>query len=288
MRQKVVIRAVVSRRSDVLLLRRHGGRPSIAGLYELPGGALHGGEQPTDALKRALQIHAGVEPETFRLRDVMSFTDPDDRELQYLFILYDVSLDNTSRITTDGEYDHYLWRKLREIQPDEITNSTAILLGIGEGNTSENNDFSLDLPDTNVAKNTTVIIHSDGGSRGNPGPTAAAFIVENTAGEILDQGGEYLGDHLTSGFAEYYGVLFGLRAAAKLGAKNVNFYSDSLMVVNQLNGLFHPKLRDEKVFREIERLRAKFGRVRFRHIHREYNRMADGLVNKILDENERE
>jgi len=286
LKQKVVIRAIVSRKGRVLLLRRHGGRPSIAGLYELPGGSLHAKEQPTDALKRSLQIHAGVEPETFRLRDVASFTDPEDRELQYLFILYDVSLDETSRITLDGEYDHYIWRDIREIQPAEITNSTAILLDVGEDGLRENNDLSLDVPDENVANNTTVVIHSDGGSRGNPGPTAAAYVIEDEEGEILDQGGEYLGDYMTNGIAEYYGVLFGLRAAAKLGAHNVNFYSDSLMVVNQLNGLFDVKSRDVPVYNDIKKLLFKFDRVHFRHIHREYNRMADGLVNKILDEQE--
>ena len=79
MRQKVVIRALVERQGKILLLRRVGGRPSISGLYELPGGSLHVGEQPVDALKRSLQIHAGIEPETFCLRDVVSFIDPDYR-----------------------------------------------------------------------------------------------------------------------------------------------------------------------------------------------------------------
>jgi ribonuclease HI/8-oxo-dGTP pyrophosphatase MutT (NUDIX family) len=285
-KQKVVVRAVISRRERVLLLRRHGGRPSIAGLFELPGGSLHQGEQPIDALKRSLQIHAGVEPETFRLRDVMSFVDPEVRELQYLFIVYDVTIEDNARVTLDDEYDHYQWTGLREIQPNEVTNSTAILLGLGEDGLRENNDVSLDMTDTNDAKNTTVIVHSDGGSRGNPGPTAAAYVVENETGEILDQGGHYLGDHLTNGIAEYYGVLFGLQAAAKLGAKVVNFYSDSLMVVNQLNGLLRVKSRDVTVYNDIKKLMFAFDRVHFRHVHREYNRMADGLVNKILDEQE--
>ena len=106
MKQKVVIRAIVHRHDKILLLRRHGGRPSIAGLYELPGGSLHIGEQPSDALKRSLQIHAGVEPEHYRLRDVVSFIDPDDRQLQYLFIVFDVTLPRGrgARVTLDDEY----------------------------------------------------------------------------------------------------------------------------------------------------------------------------------------
>ena len=71
-----------------------------------------------------------------------------------------------------------------------------------------------------------------------------------------------------------------------MGAKNVNFYSDSLMVVDQLNGMFKVKDIDKKIYQEIKQLMFTFDRVRFRHVHREYNRSADALVNQILDENE--
>jgi ribonuclease HI/ADP-ribose pyrophosphatase YjhB (NUDIX family) len=294
MRQKIVIRAIVSRKKRVLLLRRHGGRPSIAGLYELPGGALRDHEQPVDTLKRTLQLHSGIEPEAFKLHDVISFIDPDDADLQYLFILYFVDIADDAHVSLDMEYDRYVWREFREIEPNIMTNSTKVLLDLGGVNLvddfsrkiSSSHDNSREKSEANDDINTTVIIHSDGGSRGNPGPTAAAYIIENEFGEVLGQGGEYLGDYMTNGIAEYYGVLFGLRAAAKLGARNVNFYSDSLMVVDQLNGMFRVKELDEKVFREIKQLLFAFSRVRFRHIHREYNRSADALVNQILDENE--
>ena len=87
LRQKVVIRAVVHRHGKVLLLRRHGGRPSIAGKYELPGGSLHLNEQPSDALKRSLQIHAGIEPESCSLRGTGSllYTDTRDQEGNFIF-----------------------------------------------------------------------------------------------------------------------------------------------------------------------------------------------------------
>ena len=300
MRQKIVVRAIVSRKKRVLLLRRHGGRESISGLYELPGGKLRDHEQPTDALKRTLQFHSGIEPETFKLHDVISFIDPDDADLQYLFILYFVDIADDAHVSLDEQYDHFAWREFREIEPSVVTNSTKVLLDLGGVNmvdefsrNGDNSDFREDTvsrnfaktTETNAAENTTVVIHSDGGSRGNPGPTASAYIVENERGEVLDQGGQYLGDFLTNDVAEYYGVLLGLRAAERFGAKNVNFYSDSLMVVDQLNGMFHVKELDEKVFREIKQLLFHFDRVRFRHIHREYNRSADALVNQILDEN---
>ena len=285
MKQKVVIRAVVEKHRRILLLRRHGGRPSIAGLYELPGGSLHPHEQPVDALKRSLQIHAGIYPESIRLRDVVSFVDPEDRELQYIFIVYEVGLpEGSSRVSLDDEYDHYVWKLLSDIQQKTITNSTAALLDIGVGR-NNNPDLILDGL-KNGAKNTTFIIYSDGGSRGNPGPSAAAFIIMDGNDNIVAQDGKFLGRG-DSGMAEYVGVELALQKALELGIENVEFRSDSLMVVNQLNGLFTVKNREFwSIHDRIVRLMAQFQRITFRHIHREYNRMADGLVNKVLDENE--
>jgi len=285
LKQKVVIRAVVEKHRRILLLRRHGGRPSIAGLYELPGGSLHPHEQPVDALKRSLQIHAGIYPESIRLRDVVSFVDPEDRELQYIFIVYEVGLpEGSSRVSLDDEYDHYVWKLLSDIQQKTITNSTAALLDIGVGR-NNNPDLILDGL-KNGAKNTTFIIYSDGGSRGNPGPSAAAFIIMDGNDNIVAQDGKFLGRG-DSGMAEYVGVELALQKALELGIENVEFRSDSLMVVNQLNGLFTVKNREFwSIHDRIVRLMAQFQRITFRHIHREYNRMADGLVNKVLDENE--
>jgi ribonuclease HI/ADP-ribose pyrophosphatase YjhB (NUDIX family) len=284
LKQKVVIRAVVERRRRILLLRRHGGRPSIAGLYELPGGSLHCGEQPTDALKRSLQIHAGIYPETIRLRDVASFIDPDNRELQYIFIIYEVGLpEGSPRVSLDDEYDHYTWKSLSEIQQQTITNSTTAILNIGAAQ-HNNRDLILDGSNNDV-KNTTLTIYSDGGSRGNPGPSAAAFIIMDRNENIVAQGGKFLGRG-DSGMAEYTAVELALQKAIELGAENIEFRSDSLMVVNQINGLFSIKNHEFRpVHDRILRLMTQFRRINFRHVHREYNRMADALVNKILDEN---
>jgi ribonuclease HI/ADP-ribose pyrophosphatase YjhB (NUDIX family) len=284
LRQKVVIRAIVERHRRVLLLRRHGGRPSITGLYELPGGSLHRGEQPTDALKRSLQIHTGIFPETIRLREVVSFADPDDRELQYLFIIYEVSSsEGASKVSLDDEYDHYVWKSLSDIQQEMVTNSTATLLNIS-GVQHGDSDLVLDGL-KNDAKNTTFTIYSDGGSRGNPGPSAAAFIIMNNDNNIVEQGGKFLG-HNDSGMAEYVGVELALKKALELGINNIEFRSDSLMVVNQLNGLFSVKNHEFRPIHDrIIHLITRFQRINFRHVHREYNRMADGLVNKILNEN---
>lgn len=284
MKQKVVIRAIISQHERVLLLKRYGGRHAISGLYELPGGSLHSGEQPSDALMRSLQIHTGLYPESFRLRDVVSFIDPDDRGLQYLFIVYKVSLPSGSpRITLDDEYSQYAWKPLQYIQQNLITNSTGVLLNIGYGLRS-NRDYVLDGAQIDD-KNTTVIIYSDGGSRGNPGPSASAFIILNHNDHVITEGGKFLGLS-DSGMAEYLAVELAIDKAIGIGAKNIEFRSDSLMVVNQLNGLFAVKNHKYRTVHDrILQKTVHFKRINFRHVHREYNRMADGLVNKILDEN---
>lgn len=269
-------------RGRVLLIRRSGGRPSIDGLYELPGGSLHHNEQPVDALKRSLQIHTGIYPEIAYLREVVSYTDPEDRELQYIFILYEVSLsERVPRVSLDNEYDHYIWKSLSDIQQDVITNSTTVLLDIS----ADKGAGKALVLDDNDDKNTTLLIYSDGGSRGNPGPSASAFVIMDQHENIVTQGGDFIG-RSDSGMAEYTAVELALQKALEINARRIEFRSDSLMVVNQLNGLFsvkNPEYRE--VYDRIKRLMTRFDKIRFRHVHREYNRLADGLVNKILDDN---
>ena len=282
MRQKVVIRALVERQGKILLLRRVGGRPSISGLYELPGGSLHVGEQPVDALKRSLQIHAGIEPETFCLRDVVSFIDPDYQNTQYVFIVYSTTIDRGDKVTTDDEYDKIRWVKLSDIHYSQLTSSTNILLDIAKFDSGGDKATT----DRTVTRQ-TAIIHSDGGSRGNPGPSASAYIITDRSGQtVLAQGGKFIG-YSNSGMAEYIGVELGLAKAVELGLTDVDFYSDNLMVVNQINGIFkvhNPEFID--VYNRVVKLLFNFRRVHFHHIHREYNSLADSLVNKILDEHQ--
>lgn len=285
MKQKVVIRAIVKRRGRILLLRRVGGRPSIQGKYELPGGSLHNGEQPLDALKRSLQIHAGIEPETFQLRDVISYQDPDFNDRQYVFILYETTIDSSSRVTTDDEYDRYRWWSPADIDKGSLTNSTSILLDVDASYAEDGSGSGTGRHDA-IASSAVkrAAIYSDGGSRGNPGPSASAFIIEDN-GRVIAQGGKFLGFN-DSGMAEYVAVELALTKAIEMGLTDIDYYSDNLMVVNQLNGIFkvsNPEFTD--VHDRIIKLLFNFRRIHFHHIHREFNRLADSLVNKILDDN---
>lgn len=265
------------------MLRRVGGRQTIDGLYELPGGSLHVGEQPVDALKRSLQIHAGIEPETFKLRDVVSFIDPDSHNTQYVFVVYETTIDDRDRVTTDDEYDRIRWVTLDQVKHDDITASTNILIDIAKYASDDGN--GLDTP-TQAVKHKVGIIHSDGGSRGNPGPSASAYIItDHTGRTVLAQGGKFIGFN-DSGTAEYLAVELALKKAIELGLTDIDFYSDNLMVVNQINGIF--KVHNPKfigVYERVTKLLFNFRRVHFHHIHREYNSLSDSLVNRILDEN---
>jgi len=131
-----------------------------------------------------------------------------------------------------------------------------------------------------------VIVYSDGGSRGNPGPSASGFVIMDSRLDVVHQGGMYLGI-TTNNQAEYHGVRLGLEKALEMGAKTVDFRMDSLLVVNQLNGIYTIKNRELWPINErILELAGKFEKVSFSHVKREFNQLADGMVNKILNAHE--
>lgn len=288
MKQKVVTKAVIKQDGKILLLRRRGGRPSISGKYELPGGRVHINQQPEDALAHALRIHLKVSPETMQLDDVMTFIDPDDRELQYLFILFQASLKwNDRTITLSEEYDRYVWKKMSDIQRDEITQSTQQLLGLQPIPFSpEGLEKVVVLNDAKEATYDRIIAYSDGGSRGNPGPSASGYILMDETEKVIYEGGTFLGI-TTNNIAEYQAVYLGLEKALELGASVVDFRLDSLLVVNQMNGIYKIKNTElTPINNRIHELMTQFEKVIFTHVRREYNQLADGMVNKILDGHE--
>ena len=285
MNQRIAVRAIIRKDEKTLLLRRADGRPTILGKYELPGGKLGYGEQPEDTLRRYLYDEAGLHIQTAQLFDAVTYVDHDDRDIQYGVITYLVSLTNTQQdIRLSKSYDKYQWVKVQNIQQDEITDLTQLLLGIiqQEALTHE----VADKANKSVANNSTlekITIFSDGGSRGNPGPSACGYVIVNSRQEAIDEGGEYLGI-TTNNQAEYHGVRLGLERAITLGYKRVDFKIDSMLVVNQMNGIYKIKNRELWPINErIHELMKQFDKVTFSHVRREFNQLADGMVNKTLD-----
>ena len=290
MKQRLSVRAVIIEDGKALLLKRRNGRPSILGKYELPGGKLAYGEQPEDALRRYLHNDAGLHIQSSKLFDAVTYIDYDDREIQYGVMVYVVTLSAQRHpMKLSGNYSKYKWQSVSNIQQDELTDLTQLLLGIIHQ--EEITDKTLSKTQLNDVKKTSkdaLIVYSDGGSRGNPGPSAAGFVLLNSTNEVIAQGGEYLGI-TTNNQAEYHGVRLALEKALELGYKNIDFRVDSMLVVNQMKGLY--KIKNRELWPINERIRAlmeEFDRVTFTHVNRQFNQLADGMVNKTLDEHARE
>ncbi len=231
MKQKVSTRAIIDQDGKTLLLRRTGGRPSIAGMYELPGGRVHMNQQPEDAIKHAARIHLGVSIETLQLHDVMSFVDPDDRALQYVFIVYRATLKPVDKtIDLSHEYDRYIWKKRDDITREKLTQSTRQILGLQQIPFATGT-VDVVAPSQPTNRLTSAVIYSDGGSRGNPGPSASGYVILDGEERVVTDGGAYLGV-TTNNVAEYQSVYIGLERALDLGVKFVDFRMDSQLVVN--------------------------------------------------------
>ena len=123
------------------------------------------------------------------------------------------------------------------------------------------------------------IIYTDGGSRGNPGLAACAFVAKDDSGNLRVKRGKYLGV-ATNNVAEYEGVLLAL---GSIKEKNLDFYLDSLLVVSQLQGKWKIKDENLKILNsKIKDLTKNFN-VSWNHVPREQNMEADALVNETLD-----
>jgi ribonuclease HI len=128
-----------------------------------------------------------------------------------------------------------------------------------------------------------VVVHVDGGSRGNPGPAAAAAVISTPEGEVLDEASTVLG-HATNNVAEYRGLLLGLERAKALGATEVDVVNDSELVARQVNGVYkvkHPDMRP--LYLDAMGALRGFDRWSIRSVPRVENADADALVNQALD-----
>lgn len=127
-------------------------------------------------------------------------------------------------------------------------------------------------------------IFADGGSRGNPGPSASGFVVMDMEDNVLVDRGVYLGV-TTNNQAEYTALKLALEECRKMGAKKVEVYMDSLLVVNQMRGIFKIRNRDLwPIHQAIMELVKSFKHVSFSHVPREFNKAADAAVNRAMDE----
>ncbi|MBT4516494.1 MAG: ribonuclease HI family protein [Candidatus Komeilibacteria bacterium] len=126
-------------------------------------------------------------------------------------------------------------------------------------------------------------LFTDGGARGNPGPAAIGGVFYDGDNKIADFS-KYIGE-TTNNQAEYQALEHGLKLAIKNNIKELECYLDSELVVKQLNKEYKVKNKElAKIFVKTWNLSLKFKKISFAHVRREYNKEADALVNKALDE----
>jgi ribonuclease HI len=126
-------------------------------------------------------------------------------------------------------------------------------------------------------------LYTDGGARGNPGPAAAAYVLETDDGHVLAAHGEAIGV-ATNNVAEYRALVDGLAKAVEVGVDELEVISDSELLVKQMNGEYRVKNAAlVELSLEAARLARELGRVRYRAVRRVENELADRLVNEALD-----
>ncbi len=128
-----------------------------------------------------------------------------------------------------------------------------------------------------------LIIHIDGGSRGNPGPSGAGVVIQAEDGQLIHEAGYFLGRQ-TNNAAEYHALLRALLRAGKCPRQPLAIYSDSELLVRQVTGEYDvksPKL--EQLYQQAQLLLLRAPRWTLRHLDREENQRADELVNLAID-----
>lgn len=128
-----------------------------------------------------------------------------------------------------------------------------------------------------------LILRTDGGSRGNPGPAGAGVVIEDETGKPLAQGSTFLGQ-MTNNQAEYHALILGLQAVTRFQPASVQVLLDSELVVHQMNGRY--QVRDAgllPLYQQAKQLAAALPGVQFAHVPRRQNQRADTLANKAMD-----
>ena len=131
---------------------------------------------------------------------------------------------------------------------------------------------------------TKATLFADGGARGNPGPAGSGAVLLDERGAVIAELGRFLG-HATNNVAEYTGLIIGLEEALRRGVDELDVRMDSLLVVQQMKGIWrikHPGLKPLAL--RAGELLAHFPKRTIEHVPRERNGLADAMVNKAIDE----
>lgn len=278
-KQTVFVNAIIyNAKQQVLLVRRSLKDHFQPGYLELPGGRAEQGESLENTLKRKLQRELQITTDSGQYFTSIA---ANNKYGPYIRTAFQVAHDQASPINLTKAHAEYIWVGREALNDEKIMEDSRKILKqfLGE-----------DLPAPVEVKQSssgsaTLNIYTDGGSRGNPGPSASGFVIYDEKGNLLESGGAYIGI-TTNNQAEYTAVILALEAAKKHvdAEAAINFSIDSLLVVNQMNGVYKIKNRDLwPLHQQIRELMKDFQQVRFNHVYREQNTEADAKVNEILD-----
>ena len=169
----------------------------------------------------------------------------------------------------------------------KITTKDEVLAGAISAVLTDEKSDNVEKKSTNKRNIKEAKLYTDGGSRGNPGPSAGAYVIYDLDDVVVEKDGYYIGI-TTNNQAEYQALRRGLERARELNIRKLRVYMDSLLVINQMKGLFKVKNRELwAVYEAASQLVSEsFESVTFTHVPREFNKEADGEVNRILDEEE--
>ena len=277
MKQRIRVVGLIKNEEGVLVFKRNRGRSEGPVFWELPTGKIKFGEQPEEAMARCLMEDTGLTATLVQLKDVITFLAPEgSSQLSNLYIIYQLEIDKASKPNPKNRYTAYKFVKDYITSSVHLNETSISVLEIEEGKVTANRSVSRDTANA-------ITINVDGASRGNPGPSGIGYVIYDNTGKTIERGGEFIG-FATSRVAEYYAMRKGIERALELGYKTVRFISDSLMVVNQLDGIFKIKNQDTlPIYEDIQTKLSEFDAVSFTHVPRSQNAIADAEANLAID-----
>ena len=277
MKQRIRVVGIIRNEDGILVFKRNRGRSESPVFWELPTGKIKFGEQPEEAMVRSLNEYTGLTASSIVLKDVITFLAPEgSSQLSNLYIVYEIGIKNEIKPVPKDRYTSYKFIKDFTNLNIHLNETSLSVIEIVEEKTVSNRSSMRDTANS-------VTINVDGASRGNPGPAGIGYVIYDNSGKIIEQGGEFIG-FATSRMAEYYAMRKGVERALELDYKTVKFVSDSLMVVNQLLGIFSIKNQDiMPIYEDIINKITGFEAVSFKHVPRSENVIADREANIAID-----
>jgi len=278
MKQRIRVVGIIKNENGILVFKCSRGRSDAPVFWELPTGKIKFGEQPEEAMARSLTEYTGLIASSIRLRDVITFLAPEgSSQLSNLYIIYELDIASEIKPTPRDRYTAFKLIKDFASSNVHLKETSISVLEIEEGKVTSSRTSSRDTANA-------ITINVDGASRGNPGPSGIGYCIHDSSGRIIEQKGEFIG-FATSRLAEYLAMRKGIERAIDLGYKTVHFISDSLMVVNQLNGIFRVKNQDiAPIYDDIQQKLQFFDSASFTHVPRSQNALADSAANSAIDE----